>query len=645
MTKYHDELFDAYLDALQQDINAPVPLGLDPELAALAQHLSQSVIPIPTGSKTRVWETALEKTTITSNGYRHKATLKEIETMTTVSQPFPQQYQSSRSKQFNRLLALTAIIAMILSGVVLFALNENNSSTDAQVMPLGSSTNTSNFNTAQQPEAEPIPLNTSVTSFVSPEIPVQRFIISVPAETGLAILFDADTPLYVEQAGLGLETGATGTGGIEDPILYSVFNGNIAEDSEIILTVRIPETTTTGVEFTIRVNEMPYDNSMQSGSGGGTAPTIIPTALPPSNQANSGGGGGNASQSMPPTVPAPSYDIDAEPINIGDSVSGSLNDTTQAAVYELTVPRATAFNLVMNAEQPVRFSMRAQSLQTIGSSGGGGGGGGGNTTDNFERLIVYSYNAQVQIELALAEDTTPPVNFTLELVPTELITLETGVPSIGGFGIENMAQPFQFFGQRGELINLRVDGNPDNDLLLVLHSPNGNWVEDTNSGAGTLPEIRNYQLPENGLYYVEVRINSMRAPDGTLLQEGISAFDDFEVTLNRPSASFSESSPDVPLELEFNADNNIRVVQYETTMGESLTLNLERIAANPDETMTIIVLQNGQELGVIGLDQQSSTELTFPTISDSPVIISIQRNLPTEIAYNATVVRVTVTAN
>ena len=76
-----------------------------------------------------------------------------------------------------------------------------------------------------------------------------------------------------------------------------------------------------------------------------------------------------------------------------------------------------------------------------------------------------------------------------------------------------------FFGNAQEVVNISVAPNDQTDLFIDLFDPEGNVLEDgiDSAGAGGSEQIRNFVLPDTGLYGIRVGEISYEASSFTIL--------------------------------------------------------------------------------------------------------------------------------
>ncbi|NJL95184.1 MAG: hypothetical protein HC915_16430, partial [Anaerolineae bacterium] len=238
-------------------------------------------------------------------------------------------------------------------------------------------------------------------------------------------------------------------------------------------------------------------------------------------------------------------------------------------------------------------------------------------TSALDYLPIY-FDSQVQVML-LSANPAESVNYrlTIQADPVETLTYEE---ERTGLAAQTGQATFDFEGQRGDVISVRVEGDPASDLTLTLFRVGDGLplAEDDDSGAGYLPELLAIQLAENATYRVEVR------------QRGIDlAPTEFTISVERV-ASRLVPGEELELVLPGKLHQNVALAIFEAEAGQTYDLTVLRDLpglefAGPDALLRISVLQNGRDLAALGFNQETELSTRFVVPEAGEVLVSVNR--------------------
>ncbi len=310
----------------------------------------------------------------------------------------------------------------------------------------------------------------------------------------------------------------------------------------------------------------------------------------------------------PPTtnLELPSYQSEAEPITIGDSLDGTLTADQPRYVYALDGKAGDLLSLRITSDMPVSMSYvrlnrpqigeRPSSLSASGGGGGGGGGGGDGTTNYYEHQtpLELEQDSLIWVIISVFEPG-ETVNYTLSLEPRLVHEISYGDTITGTLETITNTAYFDFEGQRGDIISIVVESEPD--LLMTVEDANGQTlIIDDDSGAGHNPEISNLQLPVDGPY--RIRINTF-VPQYS---------ENSDFTLSLLAQEPQQIQLDTTHQVHIPSKQKAVVLVFDGRAGQTIVLTVESFYI--ESLIVIAVEQNDQTLTSIDLFGTSSTEGT-----------------------------------
>ncbi len=225
---------------------------------------------------------------------------------------------------------------------------------------------------------------------------------------------------------------------------------------------------------------------------------------------------------LTPTV-SPTQDLyvlyNAQPIQIGETVRGTLVDEASSVSYLFQTDAALKVLLVAYSEDFVP----GLTPQNITSNRGGGGGGGGSEV-NLPATTIWALDlpANSQILVTVDNDPNDPHvrgDFRLSVLPLPAQTsLAPDQPVTMTLDEQNPVSLAAFEGTAGEQISLSVQGDTAYlDTKMWLLDANGSPLEiDDDSGLGLSPELNRVYLPEDGLYTVLIEAKGYAPASGDI---------------------------------------------------------------------------------------------------------------------------------
>jgi hypothetical protein len=151
---------------------------------------------------------------------------------------------------------------------------------------------------------------------------------------------------------------------------------------------------------------------------------------------------------------------------------------------------------------------------------------------------------------------------------------------------------FYFTGRAGDVINLTVNSDTGEDTRMFVYGPGGSEVaSDDDSGAGSSPALRRFELPETGSYTVEIQGYAESA-----------VFDPFMITLERTELLLLNNGP---VTLSLNQDIQSDSIAFDVEAGQQFIVTITA-SERSDASMYIAIQEEA--------DFYARTSLTLSNI-------------------------------
>jgi len=298
---------------------------------------------------------------------------------------------------------------------------------------------------------------------------------------------------------------------------------------------------------------------------------------------------------------APATSLDDSRLSVGDSVVGEAEEDVE---FEIDLMEGQAIEISLTSSVFDTFiEVDAPSGITVAKDDDGGEGL--NALLNFTaaeagthviRVTSFGGAAQGEFTLSIAEgvsDATSASAPETDLTFGETVTVDPE-------GLTNVQLTFS--AEEGTVVDISAVSSTDEDGELVLFSPSGQeLIRDDDGGEGFEPFIRRFELPESGIYTIQ-------------LEEffGDSLFDPFDITLTESELLDLDAGPvSVTLGEEVTVDvltfSVVGGTTYEITIVPSVRL---------DSTLFVDVPAPGQDFADLRFSASGVNEFTATFAAD-----------------------------
>ncbi|MCB9450749.1 MAG: PPC domain-containing protein [Anaerolineaceae bacterium] len=297
---------------------------------------------------------------------------------------------------------------------------------------------------------------------------------------------------------------------------------------------------------------------------------------------------------------------DIQPIEIGQSVTGTLADGSATNQYQFSAKQGELIIVTMDSETldgRVTVEGGADISSYVYFSDDDSG-------PDFNALLVFFVPQTGSYIITANTWTSDGGNYTLAVNRGNVTPLTLDQPIDVTFDAEHTAFYFSFTGQSGDVVNVRGVSSGDVDTSLKLDGPNGDQIAfDDDSGGNFDPLISNAVLPEDGTYLVALLPYTLPA-NGT-------------VTVSIAN-SVLKSLEEGPVVFNLGDKQYEDVASFHGNAGEQvrLTLTLQSGSAlSPYITLT----QGQNQIAYVNMDNIQSLAFELVVPEDGDVLVRVQQ--------------------
>lgn len=322
---------------------------------------------------------------------------------------------------------------------------------------------------------------------------------------------------------------------------------------------------------------------------------------------------------LPPTEVTPVNTGEGQPIEFGQTVTGSLDSSQTFSLYTFQGEAGDVVVITMSASgfAPYVYLTEPNLDYTLASS----------SSDSSATTTVLG-------PFTLSDSATYTVNatsyygdgagsYTLRVDRVSVTAVNIGDTASLTVGGDTPRQFVSFQGNPGDALDIAVDSAGSVDTQLTVLSPSGYQIaSDDDSGRGFDPEILRLILTESGTYYVVIS-----APEG-------SDAGDIQLSVTESAIPSLDSGPKV---VRLNDKRTQDVVTFTGTAGERVHLDFTLDSGTMEPTIT--VTQNGQTLSYASATGVSSLAVEIVLPADGKVVVQVQDQTSTTLNIKASLER------